>query len=116
MLTDRVFSGEERLFELLVHDHNLLRTRRVLVSEPASANDGHSDRIEKACAHPIPVGEAILIGARCGMTLPDDAIAPLISAEREIARKAHVSQSRDRAEVVLELLVERGKLIEFVAG
>ncbi len=47
-------------------------------------NDGHADRLKKMWADPVPCGSAFVIGSGSGMTLLNDALAPVISFERTV--------------------------------
>ena len=116
MLAHRILFGEEALDEGLVDHSNLRRSCRVLLGNAAAAHHGHANGIEKMRSDAIPGRAAIIAGARRGMTLLDDALAPVVAFQRAIERHADVGHARQRGEAVFDLAIERGQTVDGIAG
>src|SRR6202789_96040 len=110
-----IFLGKEFFYKRLIDHCDLLRSGGVLLGECSSANDGLTYGLEEVRADAIPRRVVVIVGSGRGASCYVDSFAPVVSFKRAVEREADALDAGQRFELLLELLIERGKRLCRVA-
>ncbi len=112
-LADRVFLLEEFLNKGLIHDGNVRRIRRVLLSNAAALHDRIANRLKESRCHPVCTRAIVVVGSWSALSIYIDAVVP-IAGLRRIHTHRHRSNARHAGKQIVQAPVERVQLIHSI--